>query len=157
KIVPDRMPAAGEGGPSAVSLSGTHDGKAWLITDGILGSWGGRFAKDGVDGIANPGGNLSNMPAARVEARNPPPIENYSLVTNSGGAGRRRGGMAVTRSYRILAERAALTVRSDRRAHLPPGLFGGCPGSPSLNILEQDGELKLLPVMPMRTLALSKG
>src|SRR5262249_35467169 len=83
--------------------------------------------------------------------------ENYGLVTNSGGAGRRRGGMAITRSYRVLAEHAALTLRSDRRSHLPPGLFGGCPGSPSLNILEQAGEPKLLPVMPMQTLALQKG
>lgn len=156
KIVPDRMPATGEGGPSAVSLSGTHDGKTWLITDGILGSWGGRGTKDGIDGITNPGANFSNMPVELIEARYPLRIEEYGLVTNSGGAGRHRGGMALTRSYRILAEHAALTVRSDRRVHLPPALFGGCPGSPSLNILEQDGELTLLPVMPMRTLALSK-
>ena len=157
KIVPARMPAAGEGGPSAISLSGTHDGKAWLITDGILGSWGGRAAKDGIDGISNPGANFSNMPVELVEARYPLRIEDYGLVPNSGGAGRHRGGMALARSYRILAEHAALTVRSDRRLHLPPGLFGGCPGSPSLNILEQNGERTLLPVMPMRTLALSKG
>jgi N-methylhydantoinase B len=151
------MPAAGEGGPSAISLSGVHDGKAWLITDGILGSWGGRATKDGVDGIANPGANLSNMPIELIEARYPLRIESYGLVANSGGAGRRRGGMAITRSYRILGDTAALTVRSDRRAHLPPGLFGGCPGSPSLNILARNGKADLLPVMPMRTLALRKG
>lgn len=157
QIVPDRMPAAGEGGPSAISLSGVHDGKAWLITDGILGSWGGRATKDGVDGIANPGANLSNMPVELIEARYPLRIESYGLVANSGGAGRRRGGMAITRSYRILGKTAALTVRSDRRAHLPPGLFGGCPGSPSLNILDHNGKADLLPVMPMRTLALHEG
>jgi N-methylhydantoinase B len=156
QIVPSRMPAAGEGGPSAVSLSGIHGGKAWLITDGILGSWGGRATKDGVDGIANPGANLSNMPIELIEARYPLRIESYGLVTNSGGAGRRRGGMAITRSYRILGDDAALTIRSDRRAHLPPGLFGGCPGSPSLNILSRNGRAELLPVMPMRTLALRK-
>ncbi|MGO4675779.1 hydantoinase B/oxoprolinase family protein [Bosea sp. 2YAB26] len=157
QIVPDRMPAAGEGGPSAVSLSGIHEGKTWLITDGILGSWGGRATKDGVDGIANPGANLSNMPIELIEARYPLRIESYGLVANSGGAGRRRGGMAITRSYRILGDDAQLTIRSDRRAHLPPGLFGGCPGSPSLNIIDRNGTTELLPVMPMRTLALSKG
>ena len=157
QAVPERMPAAGEGGPSAVSLSGFKAGARWLITEGVMGSWGGRYAKDGIDGLTNPGAGLTNMPVELLEARYPIRVDRYGFVLNSGGAGRHRGGMAITRCYRILGEEAALTVRSDRRAHLPPGLFGGLPGSPSLNMVERDGAQELLPVMPMRTIALRRG
>ena len=157
QIVPERMPATGEGGPSAISLSGYEGTRRWLVTEGLMGSWGGRSARDGIDGLTNPGAGLTNMPVELLEARYPLRVERYGFVTNSGGAGRRRGGMAMTRSYRILGEQAMLTVRSDRRAHHPPGLFGGLSGSPSLNILEHDGNNTLMPVMPMRTTPLQRG
>lgn len=157
QVVPDRMPATGEGGPSAVSLSGFEGHRRWLVTEGIMGSWGGRLAREGIDGLTNPGAGLTNMPIELLEARYPLRVERYGFVTNSGGAGRRRGGMAMTRSYRILGDKASLTVRSDRRTHLPPGLFGGLPGSPSLNIVERAGQREVLPVMPMRTIPLQRG
>jgi N-methylhydantoinase B len=157
KFLPDRIPASGEGGPSAVSLSGRKGAGHWLITDGILGSWGGRPNKDGMEGIANPAANLSNQPIELIEARLPLRIESYGFVANSGGPGRHRGGLAMERSYRVLAEEAGLTVRSDRRRFLPPGLAGGSSGTPSLNLLSRDGETRLLPVMPMQTLALRRG
>lgn len=157
QVVPGRIPATGEGGPSAISLSGWRDGRQWLITDGILGSWGGRAAKDGVDGIANPGANLSNQPVELIEARMPLRIEAYGLTLNSAGAGRHRGGMSIHRSYRILGDGASLTVRSDRRSFLPQGLDGGLPGTPSLNVVRpRTGSARLLPVMPMETLKLAK-
>lgn len=157
QIVPERIPAAGEGGPSAISLSGWRDGSQWLITDGILGSWGGRASKDGVDGIANPGANLSNQPVELIEARMPLRIEAYGLTTNSAGAGRHRGGMSIRRSYRVLGEAASLTVRSDRRRFLPQGIDDGLPGTPSLNVLRHaGGGSSLLPVMPMETLKLNR-
>lgn len=157
QIVPERIPATGEGGPSAVSLSGFEAGRRWLMTEGVLGSWGGRSEREGIDGLTNPAAGITNMPVELVEARYPLRIERYGFALNSSGAGRRRGGMAMVRSYRILSDRAQLTVRSDRRVHHSPGLFGGLPGAPSLNILERDGRSDLLPVMPMRTLELKRG
>ena len=157
KILPERIPAAGEGGPSAISLSGRKGTGHWLITDGILGSWGGRPSKDGMEGIANPAANLSNQPIELIEARLPLRIESYGFVTNSGGPGRQRGGLAMERSYRVLADEAGLTLRSDRRRFLPSGLAGGSPGTPSLTLLTRAGETQLLPVMPMQTLALRRG
>lgn len=158
QVVPDRIPAAGEGGPSAISLSGWHDDAQWLITDGVLGSWGGRAGKDGVDGIANPGANLSNQPVELIEARMPLRIGSYGLTTNSAGAGKHRGGMSIHRSYIVLGDAASLTVRSDRRRFLPQGVDGGFSGTPSLNILSRaSGESVLLPVMPMETIVLGKG
>ena len=55
--------------------------------------------------------------------------------------------MAVDREWTLLEGDAQLTIRSDRRDHLPYGLAGGGPGSGSINILRRaDGEVEL-PVM----------
>ncbi|MHA3791903.1 hydantoinase B/oxoprolinase family protein [Sphingomonas sp. YL-JM2C] len=157
QIIPDRLPAQGEGGPSVVVWSGQADGRQWLLSDGILGSWGGRPEKDGVDGIANPLGNMSNQPIELIEARLPLKITEYGLVNDSGGAGRHRGGLAVRRSYELLAAEAQIGLRSDRRNHLAIGFQGGLPGSPSLNILADGDGQQLLAVCPLRLTNLSQG
>lgn len=157
QVVPQRMPALGEGGPSVVSLSGRHKGKPWLITDGVLGSWGASRHKDGEDGISSPLGNLSNQPVELIEARLPLKIIRYGLVKDSGGAGQHRGGMAMQREYELLGDEAAMGLRSDRRRHLPMGLEGGLPGSPSMNLLVAEGVTTLLPVMPMGVTPLRRG
>lgn len=156
KVVPGQIPAMGEGGPSVISLSGWNKDKAWLITDGILGSWGGRRTLDGVEGIANLGANLSNQPIELVEARLPVKILEYGFAKNSGGAGTNRGGLAMLRSYELLAN-GTLTLRSDRRDHLPSGCFGGLPGSPSVSYLNINGQNNMLSTMPMETIVVSKG
>ena len=157
KVPGSRIPALGEGGPSVVSFGGWRGSSAWLITDGILGTWGGRAAQDGVDGIASPGANLSNQPVELIEARFPLKITHYGFVPNSGGGGKFRGGMAMQRGYELLDDQASVSVRSDRRAHLPAGSAGGLPGSPSLTYLVKDTGSQLLPVMPMETLIVSRG
>ncbi|BEU28101.1 hydantoinase B/oxoprolinase family protein [Paraburkholderia sp. 22B1P] len=158
QIVPDSIPALGEGGPSVISISGRADaGSNWLITDGILGSWGGGGRYDGSEGIANPLGNLSNQPVELIEARLPLKIADYGFVTDSGGAGKHRGGLAMRRTYELLTESASLGLRSDRRAHRPKGSSGGLDGSPSLNVLTRDGKATLLPSMPSSVTALKRG
>lgn len=158
KIEGSQIPALGEGGPSVVSFSGWRDGKAWLITDGILGSWGGRSTLDGVEGISNPGVNLSNQPIELIEARLPIRVLHYGFATDSGGAGRFRGGQAIVRGYELLAEEGTLNLRSDRRKHLPTGVDGGLPGSPSLSFLSVVGEPeRLMPVLPMETTRVALG
>ena len=79
------------------------------------------------------------------------------FVPNSGGGGKFRGGLAIQRGYELLDDQASVSVRSDRRAHLPAGSAGGLPGSPSLTYLVKDTGSQLLPVMPMETLIVSKG
>ena len=55
QIVPDRVPAAGEGGNSVVCISGLRrNRKPFIIVDMICGAWGGRPDKDGVEAITNP-------------------------------------------------------------------------------------------------------
>lgn len=157
QIVPDRMPALGEGGPSVVSISGQSAGKTWLITDGVLGSWGGKRLGDGVDGISSPLGNMTNQPVELIEARLPLKITRYGFVEDSGGAGEHRGGMAIVREYELLADSAGLGLRSDRRSHLPMGLEGGLPGSPSFNVLVTSEGTRLLPTMPSGITPMRRG
>ncbi len=157
KVPGSRIPALGEGGPSVVSFSGWDQGRAWIITDGILGSWGGRSGKDGVDGISSPGTNLSNQPIELIEARMPLRVLSYAFAQDSGGAGKYRGGLAMIRSYEMLAEEGLVQLRSDRRDHLPAASGGGLPGSPSYTWLTDGGEPRMLPVMPMGPITISAG
>ncbi len=146
QIVPDRVPAAGEGGNSVVCISGLRrNRKPFIIVDMICGAWGGRPDKDGVEAITNPSQNLSNMPVEVMEAEHPILVEEYALVPDSCGAGRWRGGVGIKRSYRVLADEALLQLRTDRVKFAPYGLAGGRPGGVSRNYITVDGKTSALP------------
>lgn len=146
QIVPDKVPAAGEGGNSVICISGLRPNRQpFIIVDMICGAWGGRPNKDGLEAVTNASQNLSNMPVEIMEAEHPVRIEDYGFVTDSCGAGRYRGGVGVRRSYRILADEALLQMRTDRVKFLPYGLEGGEPGGPSRNAMIVDGEERTLP------------
>ena len=98
QIVPDRVPAAGEGGNSVICISGLRPNrKPFIIVDMICGAWGGRPDKDGVEAITNASQNLSNMPVEVLEAEHPVRVEDYAFVPDSCGAGRWRGGLGIRR------------------------------------------------------------
>ena len=146
QIVPDKVPAAGEGGNSVICISGLRPNRQpFIIVDMICGAWGGRPDKDGIEAVTNASQNLSNMPVEIMEAEHPVRIEDYAFVPDSCGAGRYRGGVGVRRSYRILANEALLQMRTDRVKFLPYGLDGGEPGGPSRNFIEIDGKRRELP------------
>ncbi|MEE2803874.1 MAG: hydantoinase B/oxoprolinase family protein [Pseudomonadota bacterium] len=147
KIVPDRLPAAGEGGNTVVCLGGYRDdGSPFIIVDMICGAWGGRPDKDGIEGITNPSQNLSNTPIETLESQHPVRVEEYALVPDSCGAGRWRGGLGLSRSYRVLSEEAGLQLRADRMRFRPYGLQGGgsAPGSRN-TLIGVDGSVEPLP------------
>ena len=152
QVTPERVIAAGEGGPTLISFGGYERGEPFVLTEVIVGTWGARANRDGVEGISNPLANLSNQPIELVEADFPLEVVRYELVPDSGGPGRFRGGLAFLREFRVLAERAVLNIRSDRRYHPPYGLFGGAAGGASDNLLVRDGETRHLPGMPMASI-----
>jgi N-methylhydantoinase B len=146
QIVPDRVPAAGEGGNSVICISGLRPNRQpFIIVDMICGAWGGRPNKDGVEAVTNASQNLSNMPVEVMEAEHPVRIEDYSFVPDSCGAGKYRGGVGIRRSYRILADEALLQMRTDRVRFAPYGLAGGAPGGQSRNFMEVGNERTALP------------
>ena len=103
--------------------------------DAIVGCWGGRPGKDGIEGIAPLAINIANTPVEVLEAEHPMRVEAYGFVSDSGGAGEYRGGLALMRDIKLLEATATLSIRSDRRRFRPYGLHGGQDGSPSWNIL----------------------
>ena len=147
QIVPDRVPAAGEGGNTVVCLGGyREDGSPFIIVDMICGAWGGRPDKDGIEAITNPSQNLSNTPVETMESQHPVRVEEYALVPDSCGAGEYRGGLGVARSYRLLADEASLQLRADRMKIRPYGLAGGNEAGPAVNeITTREGNHLSLP------------
>lgn len=147
QIVPDRVPAAGEGGNTVVCIGGYRsDRSPFIIVDMICGCWGGRPDKDGVEAITNPSQNLSNTPVETMEAQHPVRVEEYALRQDSGGAGQWRGGLGVSRAYTLLCDEAMLQLRADRLAFRPYGLNGGGPGAATENSLTDiDGQIEQLP------------
>ena len=157
EVAPERIPAACEGGPTSTQFSCTHEGRRYVTGGGSLGCWGGRHQQDGLDGVSNPGANMSNQPIELIEASVPMEISRYGLIENSGGPGRSRGGYGLVREYKVLSDEATLHVRSDRRAILPYGLHGGLSGTPSWNIINPGPAQYTLPVCPMRPIRLGRG
>ncbi len=141
QVVPDRIPAAGEGGNTVVCLSGKKDdGSSYIIVDMICGAWGGRPGSDGIEAITNASQNLSNTPVETLEAQHPVRVEAYELEPDSCGAGRYRGGLGIRRSYRVLADDVLLQLRADRMKFQPYGLQGGLPAKSASNRLQHAGE-----------------
>ncbi len=79
--------------------------------------------------------NMASFSVEVIEAENPLEVLDYGIVPDTGGPGKYRGGMALRRTWRMLADEGILQVRSDRATHRPYGLHGGCPGTPSRNVL----------------------
>ena len=148
QLVPERVPAAGEGGSTLAFFTGSRDGEPWVYSELVVGTWGGRPGADGNDGLANPCASMANIPVEVAETEWPIVIERYGLVPDSGGAGRYRGGLAVERVWRVVAPDTTVHVRSDRQVHRPYGLAGGGEGAASSTlILRADGSLERMPPM----------
>lgn len=139
KAVPGRVTAAADGGNTFVTIGG-HDPErgAYVHCDMIFGAWGGSPFR--VDGDAMPliPSNCTNIPVEIIESSYPLRFEQYGFVQDTGGAGRSRGGLSITRDIRLLRGDAILQVRSDRRKYLPWGLLGGKDGTPSWNYVNPD-------------------
>ncbi|RJO68432.1 hydantoinase B/oxoprolinase family protein [Nocardia panacis] len=153
-VFPDRVPAAGEGGPNGIAIGiVAADGSSTVLWDPLAGAWGARPDRDGIDGISSLGANLTNTPVEELERSGHLRIDGYGYLPDSGGAGRWRGGMATFRDMTLLAPEATVQIRSDRRKFLPYGLEGGGPGAPSLNVLDPGGpEERLLESKPHFTM-----
>ena len=153
QALPERVPAAGEGGNTVLSIGGlTREHRPFVLVDMITGSWGGRPDKDGMEAVTNPSQNMSNSPVEVLEAHHPIRVEEYGFVPDSCGAGRFRGGLGLRRRYTLLNEEATLQLRSDRMKYRPYGLAGGGTGRGTRNVLNPDGEAREMPAKFATTL-----
>ncbi|MGH8056098.1 MAG: hydantoinase B/oxoprolinase family protein, partial [Candidatus Entotheonellia bacterium] len=146
KMLPHKVFACEVAGDTGVTIAGYHkDRTPFVFLEFLYGSWGGSPTRDGIDGCASLAINYSNTPAELIEVEQPIIIEQYGYVPNSGGPGKFRGGLALVRDYRFLADEAYVQVRCDRYKFLPYGLHGGKDGTPANNTLNPQGENRQLP------------
>ncbi|WP_192385062.1 hydantoinase B/oxoprolinase family protein [Mesorhizobium silamurunense] len=157
QVVPDRVAADSSGGSSLPTFSGFYDGSHFVFCETLMGTSGATLAHDGQEGVAHIGSNQANVPIELVEARYPLRIEEYSLVADSGGSGKTRGGLALRRSYRVLKQGMSLNIRSDKRTFPPHGLFGGSEGGASHTVIRSGEREIVVPQMPLSPLPLAEG
>ena len=94
---PERGIAAANGANTTAVFSGTdpRTGQSYLYLETLGGGMGARPTKDGKDGVQVHITNTSNLPIEAIEMEYPLLVDEYSLVEDSAGAGKHRGGMGL--------------------------------------------------------------
>jgi N-methylhydantoinase B len=146
KIVPEKVPAAGQGTMNNITIGGLKDnGEPWTFYETIGGGSGARPDRDGVDGIHVNMTNTMNTPIETLEAYSPLEFKAYRLRRDSGGAGKYRGGCGIERIWTLTSAKATLSIMAERNKIQPWGLAGGLGGATGEYILvKSDGtEIRL--------------
>jgi N-methylhydantoinase B len=126
-----------------------RNGRRFIAGEALGIGWGGHASGDGENALINyGGGDLKNFPVETMEHRYPLKIRRFSLQPDSGGAGRQRGGLGVTREYEIRSDDADVSLWFERSVTPGLGLFGGSPGDVPLVTInpETEEEQRLLKV-----------
>ena len=126
---PERLPA-GTKGMMCQAGFGSLDvqaGKYTCFYDTFAGGYGGRFSSDGPDAVQAHGQNTENAPIEETELNYPVQINGLSLVEDSEGPGRFRGGLGLRKDY-LFDLHTTFTVLADRDKIGPWGAFGGHSG-----------------------------
>jgi N-methylhydantoinase B len=124
------VPAQGQGTMNNV----TFGGSGWTFYETLGGGQGASARADGPSAVHVGMSNTRNTPIESLEVAYPLRIDRYALRTGSGGAGARRGGDGVIRSYRAL-EPCVVTLLTERRRRAPRGAAGGADGAVGRNLL----------------------
>jgi N-methylhydantoinase B len=127
--IPEQVIAAHHADLCIVTVYGIrHETSEFFFTHigPIGGGWGAKQNEDGVSvTVCINDGDTHNTPSEQLEAKfSHLVVEQYGLIADSGGPGRRRGGLG---AEMVLRTRGDLTLNSKiERAHcLPWGLAGG--------------------------------
>ncbi len=114
----------------SISFSGTdpQTGRFYVCGEALGGGSGARSDSDGMDAIHVHVTNSLNLPAEAMENEFPLICEEYGLVVDSGGAGRRRGGLGIARQVRATQDGTIFSARSDSHIHAAEGIAGGLNG-----------------------------
>jgi N-methylhydantoinase B len=136
QIVPDRVIAANSTAvnPKLGGAISPHTGQPYLAWLSAVGGVGAQRSRDGQEATTSPT-NGTNTPVEVQEMHAPVFVERLELIPDSAGAGRFRGGMALRRDVRLLAEHGRVTNLGDRHVNPPFGLEGGHSGACARTIL----------------------
>ena len=147
-VLPHHVPAAPHGSDLCMSWGGLdqRSGRNFVYMECTTGGTGATWHSDGVDHMACDIGNSRNIPAEAAELEYPVRIWANRLRTDSGGAGRFRGGLGVKRIVELRRGEVTVSHRSDRHFTPPWGLHGGHPGARWTTQLERaDGRRETIP------------
>jgi N-methylhydantoinase B len=137
QAVQGRMPADQETIRYTGFFGYDSDGKPFLSREVLGGGSGGRYYADGNDAI-HIVPDSRNQPAEFTETRFPLLVEKLALRMDSGGAGKRRGGLGYEKHYRALVDCRTI-VTADRVRLGCYGLNGGKAGRPFCVTVDTEG------------------
>jgi N-methylhydantoinase B len=105
--------------------------RPFVVMDILGGGMGASERGDGLNAVDTHGGNCGLLSAEVMEAVSPIRVRSSSLVPGSGGAGARRGGLAIERTYEFLSEGTlgAVRLQQGHAETAPWGAAGGLPGA----------------------------
>ena len=136
KAVPNQVLAASGGTPATMNVfyGRRKDGKPW---HSVIIRGGGMGASSGADGhyVSIFPANGANTPVEIFESDTPLLVEKRELLSDSGGAGKMKGGLGRRVVFRIPDDEYApmppvnLGIQSGRYRYPPEGLFGGKHGA----------------------------
>ena len=147
-VLPERIIASANGANTSLGFAGEDPatGSPYVYLETLGGGMGGRNDRDGKDGVQVHITNTSNLPVEAIEMEYPLRVEEYSLVVDSGGAGRWRGGLGLRRVIRPVGHVCEFSGAGERFRRGPPGIFGGEAGrAGAFRLLRADGSIENLP------------
>ena len=133
QITPTTVMAGSQGTSAVITFGGVdyRTGDRFVSYESVKGGFGARPTKDGINAVASTVSNMSNTPIEILEMSFPLRVEEYTLVPDSGGVGKYRGGLGVRRVWRVLEKQSHGSVCCERTVTPPFGLSGGQPGAPA--------------------------
>jgi N-methylhydantoinase B/oxoprolinase/acetone carboxylase alpha subunit len=142
-IYPERIIGAEYAANSDCTLGGFDNRyhENYVIYLMPVGGIGARATKDGIDGLINYVGNVSNQPIEVFEHVLPFRYSAYSLRNGSGGAGKYRGGLGEMLEFSPVDNVCIMSIFTERVQIPPFGVFGGSSASPARYIITRlDGK-----------------
>ncbi len=122
---------------NALSLAGHRaDGRRWVMFSFFGGGHGGHPEGDGLNHGNAPISTATIPPLEILEAAYPVRFTQWALRSDSGGAGRNRGGLGGVYEIELLEASADVFLFGERGKYPPPGIVGG--GAAALNRFTYD-------------------
>jgi N-methylhydantoinase B len=126
--VPDQIPANDAGVLVTIIFAGSNARLGgFVVTQNIVGGSGASAGEDGVDIIETDVTNTGSIPIEVIESSAPIRINYQRLARDSGGAGKRRGGLGCEEEVEALGE-MLVTFRGERHFRAAAGTAGGADG-----------------------------
>jgi N-methylhydantoinase B len=138
--LPGRLPAGTKAMMCHAGFGGIDPltGEYYCFLETFGGGYGARAESDGPDAVQTHGQNTENAPVEETELNYPVRVTRLSLVEDSDGAGRFRGGLGLRKDY-LFDRPTTFTVLADRTARGPWGVLGGHDGRAAEYVLVRGG------------------